>query len=58
MKEFRAYNGGLIVDNEQIAIKSSKVLSISKRIVEIYYQDIKKIEFEKSKLLTAAFTLN
>lgn len=55
MKEFKAYNGVLTVDNEKITIKPSRVLGMTKRVMEIYYEDIKKIEFEKPKLLTNGY---
>jgi len=55
MKEFKAYNGVLLVDNEKITIKPSKVLGMTKRVMEIYYEDIKKIEFEKPKLFTNGY---
>lgn len=55
MKGFEAYNGILIVDQEKITIKPSRVLGMTKRVMEIYYEDIKKIEFGKPKLLTNGY---
>ncbi|MGR6010254.1 DUF4429 domain-containing protein [Bacillus cereus] len=55
MKEFKAYNGVLIVDDKKITIMPSRIMGMTKRVMEIYYEDIKKIEFEKPKLLTNGY---
>ncbi|MEH7754773.1 DUF4429 domain-containing protein [Bacillus toyonensis] len=55
MKEFKAYNGTLIIDEEKITIKPSKIMGMSKRVMEIYFEDIKKIQFEKPKLFTNGY---
>ncbi|MBO1583000.1 DUF4429 domain-containing protein [Bacillus sp. XF8] len=55
MREFKAYNGTLLIDDEKIVIKPSKIMGISKRVMEIYFEDIKKVQFEKPKLLTNGY---
>ncbi|MBM6647067.1 hypothetical protein JTF23_13780 [Bacillus sp. RIT809] len=55
MKEFKAYNGTMIIDEEKITIKPSKIMGMGKRVMEIYFEDIKKIQFEKPKLLTNGY---
>ncbi|MBD5797060.1 hypothetical protein BHU24_17820 [Bacillus pseudomycoides] len=55
MQEFKAHNGTLIIDNEKITVKPSKVFGLGKRVMEIYFEDIKKIQFEKPKLMTNGY---
>ncbi|WP_257155471.1 DUF4429 domain-containing protein [Bacillus cereus] len=55
MKEFKAYNGTMIIDEEKITIKPSKFIGMGKRVMDIYFEDIKKIQFEKPKLLTNGY---